>query len=316
MGAALRTEIVERAAPAVDTGVTHDWRHWPDEPWILFVILGAALIILTGTIQVVHRLDRDEGAFLVIAQAILHGRVPYRDVFDHKSPAIYYLVAAVLALTSRLSLMQQIVALRIVVALANLTTAAGLLLLGKRWKSLEIGALAAALWLIALPLYTGVYAFTEPFATAPTIWAFVVASRKPTWRSSAGAGLLLALASLFKQTVVLAIPAAALLVFCGLLPARRWLPPARALLANAGALLAGLIAPWLMVVGIFFVLGGGPQLFQDVVIANFHYPPDTPSGLVRGVVSDVDLFPFLWLTALLVICLGSWIWLRNRSRAR
>src|SRR5579872_1404675 len=129
MGAALRTEIVERAAPAVDAGVTHDWRHWPDEPWILFVILGAALIILTGTIQVVHRLDRDEGAFLVIAQAILHGRIPYRDVFDHKSPAIYYLVAAVLALTSRLSLMQQIVALRIVVALANLTTAAGLLLL-------------------------------------------------------------------------------------------------------------------------------------------------------------------------------------------
>lgn len=324
-GAATATET-ERArlpgsqipeTPEIIEGTTHDWRHWTDEPWVLFVVLGAAFIMLTGTIQLVHPLDRDEGAFLVIAQGILHGRVPYRDVFDHKSPAIYYLFAALLALTSQLSLMAQIVTLRLVVAVANLISAAGLVALGRRWKSLEVGALAAALWLVALPFYAGVYAFTEPFAVAATIWALVVASRRqPTWRTAAGTGLLLTLAALFKQTAVLALPAAMLILYCGLLPERRWRPPLRPLLTHVCALLAGLVVPWLLVAGAFTLAGAGGPLVQDVVVANLHYPPDTPIALVEGIIVGVDTFPFLWFTALLVTCLGGWTWLRRRSQAR
>jgi hypothetical protein len=45
-------------------------------------------------------LERDEGAFAVVGAAILRGEVPYRDVFDHKPPGVYYLYAAALPFVS------------------------------------------------------------------------------------------------------------------------------------------------------------------------------------------------------------------------
>lgn len=41
-------------------------------------------------------LDRDEGAFGLIGQAVLAGDQPYRDVFDHKPPGAFYLYALAL----------------------------------------------------------------------------------------------------------------------------------------------------------------------------------------------------------------------------
>ena len=41
-------------------------------------------------------LDRDEGAFGVVGQAILRGELPYRDVLDHKPPGVFYLYALAL----------------------------------------------------------------------------------------------------------------------------------------------------------------------------------------------------------------------------
>lgn len=52
-------------------------------PATLFIGTGSLLVVLTGTVQMFRPLDRDEGTFLVIAKEILHGHVPYRDVFDH-----------------------------------------------------------------------------------------------------------------------------------------------------------------------------------------------------------------------------------------
>ena len=36
---------------------------------------------------------RDSGVFLYMGWQILRGRIPYRDVWDHKPPAIYYIDA-------------------------------------------------------------------------------------------------------------------------------------------------------------------------------------------------------------------------------
>lgn len=316
LGTVIEAEVTDRGAAEAITGGAPDWRHWTDEPWVLFVVLGAALIILTGTIQVAQPLDRDEGAFLAIAQGILHGQVPYRDVFDHKSPGIYYTYALVLALTSHLSQLAQIVSLHLLVAVVNLLTAAGILLLGRRWKHLEMGALAASFWLIGLPLYQGVSAFTEPFAICATIWAFVVASRRPSARSSAAVGLLLAVSCFYKQTGVLAVPGAAFLLYWRLLPEGHWRPPLRAALEHAGALLAGLMVPWLLVAAAFAVAGAGGPFVADVLVANLHYPADPLIQTISGIIAAIKAFPFLWFTPVLVTVLGGWSWLRRTPNAR
>lgn len=312
----LDATVVARQDAEPYAGELPRWRHWPDEPWIVFVVLGAALIVLTGTIQLAPPLDRDEGAFLAIAQEILHGHVPYRDGFDHKSPGIYYVYVVILWLTSALNQLQQIVALRLAVAVVNIGSAGGLLLLGRRWKQLEVGALAAALWLIALPLYQGTSAFTEPFATCATIWAFVVASRRPSIRSSVCVGMLLAIACLFKQTGVLAVPGAAFLLYWHLLSDEHWWPRPRAAVQHGGAFLAGLLAPWLIVAAAFAVMGSGGPFVADILVANLHYPADPLIQDISGIVAAIKAFPFLWFTPILVGVLGGWTWLRRTRNAR
>ncbi len=118
---------------------------WLRNPRVWLTVVISGLILLLSVAGLTNRLDPDEGAFLAIAQEILHGRVPYRDAFDQKSPAIYYLVASVLALGGRLGPLQQVLAMRGVALLADFMAAVGLFLLGRRWCRTEVGILAPAL---------------------------------------------------------------------------------------------------------------------------------------------------------------------------
>src|SRR3954449_2554783 len=61
-------------------------------PLPLLLALGtSALIPDSPPFRVVP--GRDSGVFLYVASTILGGGIPYRDVWDHKPPAIYYLDA-------------------------------------------------------------------------------------------------------------------------------------------------------------------------------------------------------------------------------
>jgi hypothetical protein len=44
--------------------------------------------------------DRDSGVFLYTGRQVLDGKIPYRDVWDHKGPFIFYLNALGLMLTN------------------------------------------------------------------------------------------------------------------------------------------------------------------------------------------------------------------------
>jgi hypothetical protein len=44
--------------------------------------------------------DRDQGVYLYVGQQILDGDIPYRDVWDHKGPLVYYINALGLLLTN------------------------------------------------------------------------------------------------------------------------------------------------------------------------------------------------------------------------
>ena len=56
----------------------------------LFILLLILLLQLALRIPFLSEpLERDEGAYGYIGQRILAGELPYRDVFDHKTPVVY-----------------------------------------------------------------------------------------------------------------------------------------------------------------------------------------------------------------------------------
>jgi 4-amino-4-deoxy-L-arabinose transferase-like glycosyltransferase len=303
-----RTEVV--SAPTVAERV----RAWLRDPWFWFAALVclATIAFSTGTVAV--PLDRDEGAFLAIAQRVLRGGVPYRDVFDHKGPAIYYYLAGVLALTSPLSPLQRVLVARGGVVIVDLITGLGIFILGRRWWTREVGLLAALFWFLAVPLYNGDQVFTEPLAVAPTVWALIVAERWPHLRGAFVAGLLLALGSMFKQTAILVLPAVAVILLAATAPSAAWWRPSRLGLTLLGALIAGAGLPWAMVAAAFALVGGlGPMLQQVVLDSLIHYPADAWGMIAAVIRSSVDAFRVMWLMCALVIVVGlvRWIALRR-----
>jgi len=279
---------------------------WLRNPWVWLTVVIGGLILLLSVAGLTNRLDPDEGAFLAIAQEILHGRVPYRDAFDQKSPAIYYLVASVLALGGGLGPLQQVLAMRGVALLTDFIAAVGLFLLGRRWWRTEVGILAALLWLMGLALYGGDQFFTEPFATSLTIWAVVAAASRPGIRGALLAGFLLALGTLFKQTAVLALPGVAFVLCTQNQGGGRWgwCPP-RSALAAVGAILVGFVAPWFAVGAAFATAGAfGPMLDQVLVSNLTRYPADPLRVLLTLIAVGLNRYLLVWVVAAVVAFVG------------
>ncbi len=73
-----------------------------DSPWFGLVWLGISLLVCLLFAWSVSPLYVNEGGdsavFKIIGQGILDGKLPYRDLFDHKGPVIFYLNACGLGL--------------------------------------------------------------------------------------------------------------------------------------------------------------------------------------------------------------------------
>ena len=307
------TAALAQPRPAEPPHLTR-WRALLRSPWAWFVMAGFVVLLGICVADTFAPVNLDEGVFLTIAQEILHGRLPYRDVFDHKGPAIYYLLAGVLALTGHLPLTAQVVLARMLGVGANCATAIGMVILGKRWWRLEVGVLAALLWLAALPLYLGDSVLTEPFSTAPVVWAVVLVARRADMRAAWCAGLLVAFGSLFKQTSVLAVPGLALLLLALTAPPGTWWRVCARQATKLLALAAGLALPWLAV-SLFFAAAGALQpMVSQVVWANLHYPPDSFETIKTNLLAAITGDPILPLLPPLVAAVGLARWLPRPGR--
>ena len=297
-----QTQTAERGTRRGQRGL------WMRQPLLWAEALLGLYVLAVSASAMTGPLDRDEGAFLTIARVVLHGGLPYRDAFDQKSPAIYYLLAGLLAVTGWLSPFAQVLVIRAVVVLVNFATAGGLVLLGRRWWSLEVGVLGAALWLLGMPIFQGDHFFTEPFAVAATVFALVAVVYWPTARGALCAGVLLAIGSLFKQTAVLAVPGVALLLLPDWRVDRRWWRPRWPVLARLASFAAGLIVPWLLVLGAFALAGAFGPMWQQVVVSNItHYPAD---GTLRSRLNlGIGRLPLVWLTPVALAALGVARWI-------
>src|SRR5712664_2819199 len=140
----------------------------------------------------------DTGVFFYAAQRLLDGGAPYRDIWDHKPPGVYFVDAVGLALGGRVGIW--------VVQIAFLAAAS---VIGQRALRRELGDVPAFIgslaWLVASPrlfLEQGQTNFVEFFAL-PLQFGALLVYRSPLAASRAlTIGVLGGAAVLFKPTLV------------------------------------------------------------------------------------------------------------------
>ena len=159
-----------------------------------------AFAVLTPNMPIGRPPEQDEGVFLYVAQVISSGGMPYRDVWDHKPPAIYFVNVAALGLGGQWG-----------VWLLQLAV-----LIGAAWLSyrtlVPLGHLAAAFgtfaWLMAVPdllLLPGVQtSFVEYYGLPLQFAALFLWTRPGDKRPAryAAIGVLAGLAALLKPSLL------------------------------------------------------------------------------------------------------------------
>ncbi|MFW6183164.1 MAG: ArnT family glycosyltransferase [Chloroflexota bacterium] len=187
---------------------------------LLLVVL---LLLLTSGLRLHHSgtlgTQSDEGIHVTVAERLATGNDKiYRDLFENRTPGVEWFVAALFTLTG-----PSVFAARILSIGVATVTVAGVLLatreivlaggaMDKSIAPLAGGLSAATLFALApLPLFWARYTMMEHYATAAatlSVALMALASRRRRAIYWLEAGLLAALAILFKQTELILLAAA------------------------------------------------------------------------------------------------------------
>lgn len=229
---------------------------------LLLLILLVAEVLLPNSPLLREIPARDAGVFLYMGQQILAGKVPYRDLWDHKPPVAHYLNALALGLAggSRWGVwLLEFAAVGLLVAL--LWT-----LLRRAWGTLP-AFLSLVMGLVSLPLALEGGNFTEEYALplqALALGLFGQAEERGRygWRGVA-MGMAAGLAFFLRQNLVGVWLAVVLYLLITRLPRRRW----RRLLEPLATMAAGAAVVFLLVFGYF----AAHRALGDLWAAAFRY---------------------------------------------
>jgi len=249
------------------------------------VLLVAALLGLCGLIFFLRLhtydepLERDLTTYAVIAHQMLNGKSLYSDLWDHKPPAIHvtYAAAELIAGYGRNSifLMNVTAAIATLVACYFAGSAGGRGPLG--------GLVAATLWTLASGdlAIEGNQPNTEVFLNALLTTAFAVLARSEKNRVGiVGAlviGLLFALASFYKQIVIVQAALLSIAYFLCTKPGFR-----KKVLIEIGLVAVVGATAWALLFAYFVVKGHGQAFTEAIFTYNQWYsahPPRDISGL-------------------------------------
>lgn len=210
--------------------------------------------------------SRDSGVFSYIGWRITQGDLPYRDIWDHKAPVIFYLDAFGLLLTPDSSWGIWLVE----VAALWLAAALGYFLLKRLFDSLTAAALSfiwlcSGFYLLAGGNLTTEYAIPMQFAA---LWLFYRAENATNyrWRGLA-LGAVTALLFFTRQNAI-AIPLA---IGVYLLASRLWRRNLRHLWRETWPILLGGLLVTACIVGFFAVQGALRDFWDQVFVYNFIY---------------------------------------------
>ncbi|MCB0102689.1 MAG: glycosyltransferase family 39 protein [Anaerolineales bacterium] len=231
----------------------------------LLVLIGVLGVLLPASPLNMPLTFRDPGVFLYIGWRILNGELPYRDVWDHKPPVIFYINALGLALGggSRWGVW--------VLELAFLFIAAWLgYQLIKKYFGTFPAVFSLLLWMLSLVgvLQGGNYTteLTLPMQFA-ALWLLVFPAQIKDRTRFLTIGALGALAFFTKQTTIGMWAAIVLYLTAKHFSARTFNVWVREILSIG----AGALAVTVFIIGFFFVQGAFPQFWSAVFEYNFVY---------------------------------------------
>jgi hypothetical protein len=216
-------------------------------------VLGACALVLAPTLA--YRVGVDQGVFAYMGDALLQGKWPYIATWEADYPGLVFLQALEIFLFGK-----SIVMFRLFDLLFQLGNAYFIFRISDRLSGRVAGTVAAVLYCL---IYQGYgpwnTAQREGFAMLFVLsgfWTYLTAERRPPWVTAALIGLGMGLAITIKPTVL------ALSLF--------YLPLAGGLRSSRGiglAVLAGafLVAPTLLVIAIYWSMGGLTQMYEALV---------------------------------------------------
>ena len=236
----------------------------------------------------------DAGVFFYTAQRLLEGGMPYRDVWDHKPPGVYFVSALGLALGGTVGVW--------LVQIAFLVAAAAV---GHRVLSREFGPAPALVgsvaWLVAVPrlfLEYGQAQFAEFFALPLQFGALLLYAPSLAIRRAVAIGLLGGLAVLLKPTLA-GLWIAMVVVL--LVTRRSAAPRPIAAIAAGGIVPVALVGAWAL------VRGALPDMVDQVLVYNSVYSSYSSAAERIGAIA-IGLRLTL-PSGLALIAVASWIYL-------
>src|SRR3990172_13194561 len=153
------------AGPASAAGVLSR-RFWLDHAPLIVLCLLPVLLYLPA---LASPFERDEGVYATIAQGLLNGQVPYRDLFDNKPPLVYGWYAF-----SFLLFGESVVAPRIVASLLLSLTTLSLFSQVRMVLPRGVAYAAAGIFAVSTGLpFVALHANTEAYMLLPLVLSLV-----------------------------------------------------------------------------------------------------------------------------------------------
>ena len=231
---------------------------------IICICLAAAVFMGFRILRFSEPPGLDQGLFAYFGQRIPEGDIPYRDIWDSKPPAVFYLYALAFFLfgsrPESISLFESFYLAATAIGIYGLTRH----LFGKR--AAIFATMIAAVFPNA-PLFGGFWssAQAETFMGLPivgSVWLVVDRSRRGKSYALVLSGVLLGLAICLKVTAILFLP-----LFLGYL----LLYPPGGCRSRAILWLVGLALPLGIVAAYFRIQGALGELWYAVTVYSWHY---------------------------------------------
>ena len=227
-------------------------------------------------------IDRDESTFILLAQSIVDGNLPYTELWDLKPPMIFYTLALVIAVFGKSFLAIRLAGTFIVALIAQFT-----FLIGKRIHSTTLGFWCGLLAVYLSSLFGSVQGvMTEHLSMAfflPAIWLIL---RSYSWKKYLLSGTLFGLALMTKLNLAYAVVLAGAFVL--------FIPreiPWRQRFTRFSWLISGTLLILFLNILPFLVMGDTALFINSVFIAPLAYANAENGSIVK-------IMPFLGIIVL------------------
>jgi 4-amino-4-deoxy-L-arabinose transferase-like glycosyltransferase len=264
------------------------------------ILLAASLVLMVTALRaplLSIPLERDEGEYAYIAWRLGYNELPYRDWFDQKPPAVFFVYRVALTLPFESIRAIHFVGLLFAAASTCALFFLGLLLMDRFWVWLGAALFA---FLGADPLVQGTAANTELFMLCPLIFSqiafFTAATKSRRDVSSATlAGALIGIAFMFKQVAIVNWLFLIAIYPIFIRGKNRWQRAAPFAAWSA----MGLLTVVGLVVFYFWRRGGLPEFVDNVFIHNLRY---------IGAVGTAERLEYCWGTLTILARTQAIVW--------